>query len=326
MQQRFDRIPQLALLWSIAILVGLGSGRCLSNDQSAVSVPRAVPPEVALAEVLPAEVLAASTAEAELRRFKPQALQSLWATTGGLITGRDDLSLSFMEVGLGTGIPLGSFDNVVAIRPRFRVDWLDAPESFDLPSQLYDFELQFAYRRVLNERLSLLGVFSPSARSDLTTSEDAFRMFGLGLINWQWIPDRLTISFGAVALGRADLPVLPAMGVQWTPTRRTRLELRFPESRFAYRMAKDGRRSEVWLYSSVGLGGNTWAVTRSSGLADELSLRDYRLHLGIERLVDGGGRCFAELGAALGRRLEYERNPLELQLGDAFSLRAGWRY
>lgn len=317
MPQSFDRIGRVTVvICATIVLAGFTLARGFANDHATVLVP----------EPAPVDVWARSNAEVELKRFKPQALQSLSVTTGGLITDGDDVSLTFLELGLGTGIPLGSFDNVVAVTPRFRVDWIDAPESFDLPGRLYEFELQFAYRRVLSERLSFLGVFSPSARSDLTTSEDAFRVFGLGLVNWQWIPGRLTVSAGVVALGRADLPVLPAIGIQWTPTRRTRLDLRFPESRFSYRLAKDGGRSEVWVYSSFGLGGNTWAVTRSGGAADELSLRDYRLQLGIERLVDGGGRCFAEFGAAFGRRLEYERDPLELDLADAFSLNAGWRY
>ncbi|MEO1525895.1 MAG: hypothetical protein AAFX06_10685 [Planctomycetota bacterium] len=265
-------------------------------------------------------------AEVELSRFKKQTLQSVSFTAGGLLTGRDDVDVSFLQLGVGTGIPLGSFDNVVGVTPQFRVDWVDASSAFDIPSHLYTFEMQFLYRRVISERLSLIGIFSPSSRSDLTTSDNAFRVFGLGLVNWDWIPDRLTVSAGVVALGRADLPVLPALGLSWTPNRRMRLDLRFPETRFSYRVAKDGGRSEVWLYSAVGLGGNTWAVTRDNGLTDELSLRDYRLTLGIERLVDGGGGCFAECGAALGRRLEYERDPLETELADAFSLRAGWRY
>ena len=300
----------IALVWS-----GCLFACCWADENATLLVPDSPAPQAWVAP-----------AEAELSRFKKQALQSVSITAGGLFGSGEDIDVAFLELGVGSGIPLGSFDNVVGVTPRFRTDWMDAADSIDVPARLYEFELQFAYRRVLNERLSLIGVFSPSARSDLSTSDDAFRVFGLGLVNWEWIPDRLTVSAGVVALGRADLPVLPALGLRWTPNRRMRLDLRFPETRFSYRLAKDGGRSEVWLYSSVGLGGNTWAVTRASGLTDELSLRDYRLTLGLERLVDGGGGCFAECGAALGRRLEYERDPLELELSDAFHFRAGWRY
>ncbi|KAA5542147.1 hypothetical protein FYK55_15165 [Roseiconus nitratireducens] len=265
--------------------------------------------------------------EIELQRFKKQALQNV-SIGGGAIFEFDDRTLnqSFLELSVGTGIPLGGFDSILGIEPRVRVDWIDAIDSLDVPESLYDFQCQFFYRRPIRQRLSFLTVVSPSYRSDLTTSEDAVRVFALALLNWECVPQRLTLSAGAVALGRADLPVLPAFGVVWTPTPRSKLDLRFPLARCCYRLAKDGGRSEIWAYASGGLGGNTWSVTRANGQPDELSLRDYRLLMGVERLVDGGGRCFAETGIALGRRLEYERDDQDIDFGDAFLIQAGWRY
>lgn len=265
--------------------------------------------------------------EIELSRFKKQALQSVSITGGGLFEFDDrELNSSFLEFGIGSGIPLGSFDNILGVTPRVRIDWIDATSSIDIPKHLYEFELQFFYRRPIRERLSLMTIVSPSIRSDLSTSDRAFRVFALGLVNWQCIPDKLTLSAGAVVLGRADLPVLPAIGLVWTPNRRTKFDLRFPLSKLAYRLSKQGGESETWAYLSGGLGGNTWAVTRASRQTDELSLRDYRLSLGVERLINGGGGCFAELGVALGRRLEYERDSTEISLDEAASIRAGWRY
>jgi hypothetical protein len=266
-------------------------------------------------------------AEVELKRFKKQAIQSVSIRGGGIFEfDRRELNSSFLDVGVGTGIPLGSFDNILGVTPRFRVDWIDAASSIDIPDQLYEFELQFFHRRPIRDRLSLLAIVSPSIRSDLTTSDRAFRVFALGLLNWECVPERLTLSAGAVVLGRADLPVLPALGIVWTPNHRTKLDLRFPLTRFSYRLAKNGGESETWAYLSGGIGGNTWAVTRDNDRTDELSLRDYRLVLGVERLVDGGGGCFAEFGVALGRRLEYERTETEISFDDAAIVRAGWRY
>ena len=265
--------------------------------------------------------------EVELKRFKTQALQSVSLRGGGIFEfDRRELNSSFLDVGVGTGIPLGSFDNILGVTPRFRIDWIDAASDIDVPEELYEFELQFFHRRPLRDRLSLLAIVSPSIRSDWTTSDRAFRVFALGLLNWECVPDRLTLSGGAVVLGRADLPVLPALGVVWTPNRRTKLDLRFPLTRFSYRLAKNGGQSETWAYLSGGIGGNTWAVTRENDRTDELSLRDYRLVLGVERLVDGGGGCFAEFGVALGRRLEYERTDTEISFDDAAIVRGGWRY
>lgn len=265
--------------------------------------------------------------EIELVRYKKQALQSVSVASGGLLDfDQKQLDRSFLELGIGSGIPLGNFDNILGVTPRFRIDWIDAASQIDVPNRLYDFELQFFYRRPLNPRLSLLAIGSPSIRSDLTTSDNAFRMFALGLLNWECVPDRLTLSAGAVMLGRADLPVLPALGLVWQPNRATKLDLRFPLTKLSYRLAKCGGESETWAYLSGGLGGNTWAVTRRSGQSDELSLRNYHVTAGLERLVNGGGGCFAECGLALGRRLEYEREPSEISLGNAAILQAGWRY
>lgn len=265
--------------------------------------------------------------EAELSRFKKQALQSIGVSAGGVVdSDGDGLSTSFLDVSIGSGIPLGSFDNILGVTPRIRVDWIDAEPTIDIPSELYQFELQFFYRRPISDRLSAMAIVSPSIRSDLTTSDNAFRVFALALLNWQCVPERLTVSGGAVFLGRADLPVLPAIGLTWTPNRLTRLDLRFPSSKLAYRLAKDGRRSEKWAYVSAGLGGNTWAVTRENDTTDELSLRDFRLSLGVEKLLDGGGGWFVEGGYAFSRRIEYESDESEVKLGDGLLLQGGWRY
>jgi len=266
--------------------------------------------------------------EIELKRFKKQALQSVSVAAGwmGDLDGSGGLSSSYLDASIGSGIPLGSFDNIIGVKPRFRVDWIDAEPTIDIPSELYQFELQFFYRRPIHDRLSAMAIFSPSIRSDLTTSDNAFRVFALGLLNWECVPDRLTLSGGAVYLGRADLPVLPAIGLTWTPSRIAKLDLRFPSSKFSYRLAKNGGRSEKWAYLSAGLGGNTWAVSRDSSLSDELSLRDFRLTLGVEKLVDGGGGWFAESGYAFNRKLEYEIDDTELKLGDGVLFRCGWTY
>ncbi len=310
-------------LLTILLLLCYHNGVCYSHDPDSDLTSR-------LISLLPGQQLIdcdQPPEEIELIRFKKQALQSISVTGGGVFEfDHGELNSSFLELGIGTGIPMGSFDNILGVTPRFRTDWIDASPNIDIPRQLYEFELQFFYRRPIRDRLSLLAIFSPSIRSDLSTSEKAFRVFALGLLNWEWIPDRLTLSAGAVVLGRTDLPVLPALGVVWTPNRRTKLDLRFPLTSLSYRICKYGGESETWAYLSGGLGGNTWAVTRATDQTDELSLRDYRLSVGLERLVNGGGGCFAELGVALCRRLEYERDKTEIRFDDAALIRAGWRY
>lgn len=267
------------------------------------------------------------TSEAPLRTFKKGAIQKATISAGTVQSFESGgLSSSFYEVSVQSGIPLGSFDNILGVTPQFRTDFIDAGNNVDAPAELFEAGVSFFYRRKFNARWSAMGIVAPSVRSDFTTSDNAFRIFGLGLLTWEAIPEKLGLSFGAVYLGRADLPVLPAIGLRWTPNVRTKLDLRFPESKLSWRLAKDGARSETWAYVSAGLGGNTWGVTRNDGTTDELSLRDIRLLLGAEHLLDGGGRLFAETGFSVNRRLEYEAAEFEQEFGNAIVFQGGISY
>ncbi|MDG1898064.1 MAG: DUF6268 family outer membrane beta-barrel protein [Fuerstiella sp.] len=223
-------------------------------------------------------------------------------------------------------MPLGSFDNIVGVTPSFRVDFVHAAPSIDIPNELFETGINFFYRKPINDRLSVMAIVRPSVRSDFTTSDQAFRVFGLGLLNWDCKPDVLSLSFGAVYLDRADLTLLPAVGLTWTPKPTTKLDLRFPESKIAYRLTKHSSQSETWSYLTTGIGGNTWSVTRASGQTDELSLRDIRLMFGIDHATDGGGGWFAEFGFAFNRRIEYESTKKEVSLSGGVLLQGGWRY
>ncbi|MEC8473071.1 MAG: hypothetical protein VXZ38_00350 [Planctomycetota bacterium] len=283
--------------------------------------------------------------ELELERFKRQALQSLSLEFGG-VSRLDSQGLrnGYLEMGIGSGLPLGSLDRLLGVTPRVRIDWLGLqdssilPQGYGIASDLYQFELQFFYRQEITKRLSGMAIISPAIRSDLSTDYRALRWFVLALMNWEWIPDRVTLSGGFVMLGRADLPILPALGLLWTPNRRTQLDFRFPMAKAAYRLTKDGGRSETWAYVTGGLGGTTWAVTRLSEATssqgspstleqtDEFSLRDYRLLLGWERQISGGGGCFVEGGFAFARRLRWETPRVEVEIPSAGLIQAGWRY
>jgi len=289
-------------------------------------------------------------AELPVVRFKKQAIQKITVAGGGLFaTEGNDLSSSYLETSISVGIPLGlirkklsgpnerSFGRepatadsgtpeILSITPAFRVDFVDAAEEIDVPTELYETGVSFFYLKPINDRLSAMAIVRPSVRSDFTTSDNAFRLFGLGLLTWDCVPDKLSLSFGAVYLDRADLPLLPAVGVTWTPQTTIRMELQFPQSRLAWRLAKDGAASETWSYISAGIGGNTWAVTRADGRTDELSLGDIRLLLGLDHIVDGGGGLFAEFGYALNRHIEYQSTLTKTNLSDGIVLQAGWRY
>lgn len=264
---------------------------------------------------------------ASVVRFKKQAIQNVTVSGGWLgATRKNDLSVGFFETSVGLAVPLGSFENILGVTPSFRADFIHAPSTMDIPAELFETGVNFFYRTTVSDRLKTMAIVRPSVRSDFTTGDKAFRIFGLGLLTWDCQPDVLSLSLGAVYLDRADLPLLPAAGLSWTPKPTTKLDLRFPESKLAWRLAKDGRHSETWSYLTAGIGGNTWAVTRASGQTDELSLRDVRVMFGIEHVTDGGGGWFAESGYAFNRRIEYESTESEISLSDGLMVQCGWRY
>lgn len=265
---------------------------------------------------------------APVSRFRNGFLQGIQFSTGTVGTGGSDtLSVQHVQTAVSVAVPLGNeekiTDNVLMISPGIRADMLDAPVALDLPDTLFEPSLQFFWRRVFNDRLSSSVIFAPALRTDFETSENAFRIFGLATLNWEAIPDKLWLSGGAVYLDRADYTALPAAGLTWMPVPVLKLDIQFPQPRVSYRLNKDGANSESWLYLAGGFGGNTWAVTRNNGQADELTLSELRMVTGYERLLAGNRGGFGEVGWAFNRSAEYLKTPLEMDFQDTFVARIG---
>ena len=267
--------------------------------------------------------------EKPVSRYKKSALQRIDISGGWLASTGNDINTSYLRTSVAAGMPIkGDLDNLIGVIPSFRVDFIDARREFDVPEELYETGLSFLWKKKINDRWSFLGQIQPSIRSDFSTSDNAVRVFGMALWTFQCVPKKLTVTMGALYLDRNDLPALPALGLNWTPNPRTKLELGLPRSRIAQRIAKNGTASETWTYISGLIGGNTWAVTRqSTGLTDELSLRDLRAMIGVEHIVDGGGGWFVEAGYSFFRKLEYESTAgTEIELSDGVVFQAGWAW
>ena len=259
-----------------------------------------------------------------LVRFRDTCYQGSQASYGWLGDDPDTgLAIRTLDTSANFAVPLGSMDHLITFSPFFRADMLDGAAALDLPDSLYEAGVKSLWRRPINDRLASIVVFTPSVRSDFETSEGAFRLFGTGLLTWKWIPKTVVLSGGAIYTGRADFPVLPTMGILWTPTPRWRMDLQFPAPRLSYRIRKDGAHSETWLYLAGVFGGNTWAVTRASGLADELTIRDLRLVTGIEHLLTKNRGVFLETGLVFNRSIEYTTVPLMQDQDSSWMLRAG---
>ncbi len=117
---------------------------------------------------------------------------------------------------------------------------------------------------------------------------------------FQWI-------FGVIYLDREDISLLPMAGLNWSPNERTRYEFSFPRPRYLRQLRQQGEQ-EQWWYLAAEFGGGSWAVERTSGQNDVVTLRDYRLITGMEYKIPQDRSWFWEAGLVFGREVEYLSN------------------
>ncbi|MBD3673920.1 MAG: hypothetical protein HUJ26_10390 [Planctomycetaceae bacterium] len=187
--------------------------------------------------------------------------------------------------------------------------------------EFYDFSIGINWIKPVNQRWTWLFSLRPGIATDFeNTSSDMWRFRGHALGIYAVSPMTQWI-FGAVATGRADLPILPAVGLIWWPDENVKVDLTFPRPKISWPIATDGDR-EHWMYLGGELGGGTWAVGLPGGVNDTLTYRTYRIALGIEFLPAGARRpgaqpvtsdtAYVELGVSSGRELEFD------ELGSSF--------
>lgn len=311
----------------------------ITGTTDAQTLPMQVSPSQPVAiEHDPSRWLVGEPPEIELENFRRGVFQGGELLGGYLSDGSDasvgpgmsgGLDETFWEVRLSTGIPLGSLDNLLGVRPFFRADHLSGLSGIDAPETLYSTGVTLFHRKKWNERVSTIVIATPSVRSDFTTSDNAFRLFGLGLVNWQCRED-LSLSLGAVYFDRSDLGVLPAFGLSWTPTPRWKIDLMMPRPQINRRLWVDPGQAEGWAFVGGSIGGNTWAVTREGGVrdsqSDELTVKGLRVFGGYETLVTGNRGWGIEVGYVFNRSLEYEQDAIEFDLHDAVFIEANWKF
>jgi hypothetical protein len=264
---------------------------------------------------------------APLIRYRTTSFQGAQAAYG-IIPASDSNGLGIKTLDLfGTfAIPIGNLDHVISFTPFFRMDQLNAHASLGVPDTLYEAGVKSFWKKAINDHLTTMVLFTPSVRSDFESTQEAFKLFGMALLQWHISRDRLSMTGGAIYTGRQDFPVLPTMGIYWTPSPLWKFDVQFPSPRISRRFLKDGDCSETWAYLSGVFGGNTWAVKQASGQDDQLTLRDLRLVLGIEHLLRENRGVFVETGLVFNRSLEYLNSPGQIDFGDAILLRAGIQF
>ncbi len=246
---------------------------------------------------------------------------------GGWIAKDGDSGLGVSYFRSSIALTVGSPENLLIVSPGFAVDFLEGPSGLDVPGNLYSLTLNLIWRRKLSNRWGTLVGVLPGAYSDFENSvDDGFRLGGFVAVSWDVFPEQLTLFGGVVYLDRNDFGLLPAAGLIWTPTSDLRVDLMFPRPKISKRIAHVPFVSEDWLYVASSLGGGSFEVVRASGMQDELTLRDFRLTLGLERIRDGGTGWYAEIGWIFARRLDYRSSMREINFGDSVGIEAGFSF
>lgn len=219
------------------------------------------------------------------------------------------------------------------IASGYSLTQIDSPDGVDLPSNLHEFSLGVGWMRRINEkwmaRLMLSGAFA----SDLeNNSSDAWQVRGGGFALYR-PNDRWSFAFGVLATGRDDLPVLPAIGAIWEPSRAIIVNLTMPTPRVSFLLRETVTRQH-WGYIGGAISGGTWAFDRVGGIRERLSYNEFRLALGWEsgppRLPGSfrpsGKTVGAEIGYAFGREFEFDSGAPDVDFDDAVMFRTQIRF
>ena len=263
--------------------------------------------------------------EEPLRRFKKQAIQRLAVSSGYLTEGENSSTHRWFATEIGTGIPLGNFENILATEVAFRNDVLTLPAAAFNRSDLYELSCSLFFKKPLSDKSNLLINVRPSYLGDFEATANTFGMFGMALITKQLESHDVTLSYGIVHLNQVDVALLPGIGVRWDPSPKMTVDLRFPESRISWRLDKNGGYSEHWLHASIGFGGNRWGIRTLDGNDTEIRLKYWSAALTLEKKIDGGGGWGIHLSHQFARRFS-ESGEVDFKLSNGFQIAAEIAY
>jgi Domain of unknown function (DUF6268) len=219
------------------------------------------------------------------------------------------------------------------IRGEFAYTDLADGEAFGLPAALYEYSIGASWVRPINDRWmvrTMLGVALATDNRNLSSDAWQFRGGVFAVYEpdeqWQWV-------VGAVAIGRSDLPAVPAAGLIWKPRPDFKCDLTFPKPTLSMLIADNGSRQQ-WSYIAMGLGGGTSAFERTDRTDDQVTYRDWRLVAGWEsspkplagERFTPGFRVGAEVGYVFSRDLEFRSGAPDISLSDAFVLDISTRF
>jgi hypothetical protein len=260
----------------------------------------------------------------QIRPYKEGFFQRLAFTGTYLDRGASrSTGVTELELSLSVALPWPSVQQPLIVTPGFNTTFLESPTNIPLPNTVYDAYLQTMWLPKFSDHWGGIFAVTTGVYSDFDkVTSEAIRVTGRALVRWDMIPDELQWVAGVIVLNRADVRVLPGLGLIWSPEEHVRHEVIFPRPKFAWRLGYEPGQWDDWVYFAGEFGGDTWQVQRGNE-TDRLTMRDWRIMMGFERKRDGGGGMRVEVGYVFWRQFEFERTSWEYRPDSTVMLRMG---
>lgn len=194
----------------------------------------------------------------------------------------------------------------LTITPAYAYHMVESPDQTDLPNTLHDLQAQVAWMRRFDARWRLRISGTAGFYSNHLNLSDGLRFSGQSLITYECNPD-LQIVVGSALLNLENRRMLPIGGLVWFINDRHRLDLVFPEWKFAF-VAQETLLWTKWVYATGGFWGRTWEIDRDSGASDDVTYSDWRVAVGMEKKGESDIYSFLEVGIAFDRKVDYVSN------------------
>ena len=212
-----------------------------------------------------------------------------------------------------------------------------------LPPDVYSAFLDIGWRsspdRAFGAELGgRIGVYSDFD----SIADEAIRPMGLALLRYNLTPT-MALKGGVSYINRADIKLLPALGVTWTPSPKMKWDIFFPQPKLASFLTTLGNH-DLWWYVAGEYGGGVWSVDvaapdlttadPSDYLPSEktlMDINDIRVTLGIEfgspaNASVGQRGLFFEIGYVFNREMVLVVPVQQYSLNDTWMLRGGFTF
>lgn len=212
----------------------------------------------------------------------------------------------------------------LTITPAYSYHMFEGPKRTDFPNTLHDLSGQVAWMRRFDARWRLRLSGTVGFYSDHLNLSNGLRFSGQSLVTYECNPD-LQIVGGIALLNLENRRMLPVGGIIWFINDRHRLDLIFPEWKFAF-VAQETLLWTKWAYATGGFWGRTWEIDRAAGGTDDVTYSDWRVAVGMEKKGESDIYSFLEVGVAFDRKLDYESNVGDYNPGTFGFVRGGFHF